>query len=111
MMPASVSAWRDGGRWLSTSSGSVFVRSAAGTGPLVVILHGYPASSCGSGSVVGRLAGGAWLTVDFLGFGLSDKPRPHRYSLLEQADLVQTVVAEAASGPMGMIGRGMGKSG
>jgi hypothetical protein len=40
---------------------------------------------------------GSRLTVDFLGFGLSDKPRRHRYSLLEQADIVQQLVAEAAA--------------
>ena len=39
--------------------------------------------------------------MDFLGFALSDKPRPHRYGLLEQAELVQTVVDEAGvSGPV-----------
>ena len=49
-------------------------------------------------------------TLDFLGFGLSDKPRPHRYSLLEQADIVAAVVAEAASGPMVLIAHDMGTS-
>jgi hypothetical protein len=33
--------------------------------------------------------------MDFLGLGLWDKPRPHRYSLLEQADLVEAVIAES----------------
>jgi hypothetical protein len=36
--------------------------------------------------------------VDFLGFGLSDKPGRHHYRLLEQADSVQQVVADAAAG-------------
>ena len=49
--------------------------------------------------MVPHLDGRAWVTLDFLGFGLSDKPRPHRYSLLEQADIVQSVVAQAALGP------------
>jgi len=30
---------------------------------------------------------------DFLGFGFSDKPRPHDYSLFEQADIAQAVAA------------------
>jgi pimeloyl-ACP methyl ester carboxylesterase len=60
--------------------------------------------------VVPHLAGRAWLTLDFLGFGLSDKPRPHRYSLLEQADIVQTVVAETTTHPVVIVAHDMGTS-
>jgi pimeloyl-ACP methyl ester carboxylesterase len=60
--------------------------------------------------VLPHLAGRAWLTLDFLGFGLSDKPRPHRYSLLEQADIVAAVVAESAPGPVVLIAHDMGTS-
>lgn len=112
-MPASVSEWRDGGRWLETRAGEIFVRSAPGEGPTVLLLHGFPSSSYDFRSVVQRLAGRPWLTLDFLGFGLSDKPRPHRYSLLEQADLVQAVVADAAArlaGPVLLIAHDMGTS-
>ena len=48
--------------------------------------------------------------MDFLGFGLSDKPRPHRYSLREQAELVQAVVAETTSNPVALIAHDMGTS-
>ena len=93
VLPPRVAEWRDGGRSLTTPAGSVFVRSAPGDGPTILLLHGYPSSSFDYRQVVPHLAGRAWLTLDFLGFGLSDKPRPHRYSLLGQADIVQTVVA------------------
>ena len=69
-MPSGVSEWRDGGRWVSTRSGSVLVRSAEGTGPTVVLLHGYPSSSFDYRLVVPHLAGRAWVTLDFLDFGL-----------------------------------------
>jgi pimeloyl-ACP methyl ester carboxylesterase len=88
----------------------VFVRSAEGVGPTVLLLHGYPSSSYDYRMVVPQLAGRAWLTLDFLGFGLSDKPRPHRYSLLEQADIVQTVVAETTSDPVVIVAHDMGTS-
>src|SRR6478735_5476535 len=110
MLPSSVSEWRDGGRHLSTAAGSVFVRSAQGDGPTILLLHGYPSSSFDYRNVVPHLAGRAWLTLDFLGFGLSDKPRPHRYSLLEQADIVQQVVADAAPGPVVLLAHDMGTS-
>ena len=95
---------------MPTSSGSVFVRSALGAGPTVLLLHGFPSSSYDFRGVIDRLGDRAWLTMDFLGFGLSDKPRPHRYSLLEQADIVQTVVAEAGVGPVVLIAHDMGTS-
>jgi pimeloyl-ACP methyl ester carboxylesterase len=91
-------------------SGRIFVRSAPGDGPTLLLLHGYPSSSYDYRTAVPHLAGRAWLTLDFLGFGLSDKPRPHRYSLIEQADIVQTVVAETTSGPVVIIAHDMGTS-
>ncbi len=102
--------WRDAGRYVATDAGSVFVRSAAGDGPTVVLLHGYPSSSFDYRGVIPHLSERAWLTLDFLGFGLSDKPRPHRYSLFEQADLVEWVIADAAEGPVELIAHDMGTS-
>lgn len=110
MLPPSVSGWRDGGTWLTTPAGRVFVRNADGDGPTILLLHGYPSSSFDYRNAVPHLAGRAWLTLDFLGFGLSDKPRPHRYSLLEQANLVQAVVAEFAPGPVVLVAHDMGTS-
>lgn len=95
---------------MATASGAVFVRSAPGDGPTILLLHGYPSCSYDYRMVVPHLAGRAWLTLDFLGFGLSDKPRPHRYSLLEQADIVQSVVAESAPGPVVLVAHDMGTS-
>ena len=110
MLPPSVAQWRDGGRWVTTPAGRVFVRSAPGDGPTILLLHGYPSSSFDYQQVVTHLAGRGWLTMDFLGFGLSDKPRPHRYSLLEQADIVQAVVAGATTGPVVLVAHDMGTS-
>ncbi|WP_186243250.1 alpha/beta fold hydrolase [Mycobacterium simulans] len=110
MTSPSVRDWRDGGRWLHTPIGKVFVRSGPGEAPTVLLLHGYPSSSFDFRAVLPHLAGHAWMTMDFLGFGLSDKPRPHRYSLLEQADLVQTVVTQTTTGPVVVLAHDMGTS-
>ena len=109
-MPASVTEWRDGGRFVRTGAGTVFVRSEGGDGPTILLLHGFPSSSFDFRQVVSLLGGHAWATLDFLGFGLSDKPRPHRYSLLEQADIVQKVVAETTDGPIMVLAHDMGTS-
>jgi pimeloyl-ACP methyl ester carboxylesterase len=69
---------RDGGRWLHPAVGKVFIRSGPGRAPTVPLLHGYPSSSFDFRAVLPHLADHAWVTMDFLGFGLSDKPRPHR---------------------------------
>lgn len=95
---------------LSTPDGSVFVRSAPGSGPTVLLLHGFPSSSYDFRAVTDRFGDQGWLALDFLGFGLSDKPRPHRYSLLEQADIVEQVVAAEAAGPVVLIAHDMGTS-
>ncbi len=116
-LPAGVRQWRDGGRMLSTGAGRVFVRSSAGdpaAGPTVLLLHGFPSSSYDFREVTDRLGERPWLTLDFLGFGVSDKPRPHRYSLFEQADIVEQVVADhqlvAGPGPIVLIAHDMGTS-
>ena len=58
MLPQSVAAWRDGGRWLTTPAGRVFVRSAPGDGPTILLLHGYPSSSYDYHQVVRTWAAG-----------------------------------------------------
>jgi pimeloyl-ACP methyl ester carboxylesterase len=103
-------AWRDQGRWLETDAGRLFVRSKLGSDPTVLLLHGFPSSSFDFRGVLPHLGDRAWVTLDFLGYGLSDKPRPHRYSLLQQADLVQAVVAEAVTGPVVALAHDMGTS-
>lgn len=94
----------------ATRAGRVFIRSGEGAGPTILLLHGFPSSSYDFREVTEALDGRSWLTLDFLGFGLSDKPRPHRYSLLEQADIVEQVVAESASSPVVLLAHDMGTS-
>jgi pimeloyl-ACP methyl ester carboxylesterase len=71
----------------------VFVRRV-GEGPPMTLLHGFPSSSHDWARVVPSLAERhALLAPDFLGFGASDKPADHDYSLHEQADLVEALWA------------------
>lgn len=97
---------------LATRAGQVFLRSGsgAGSGPTVLLLHGFPSSSYDFRSVAARLGDRRWLTLDFLGFGLSDKPRPHQYSLMEQADIVEQAVADSGASPVVLIAHDMGTS-
>jgi pimeloyl-ACP methyl ester carboxylesterase len=69
----------------------VFCR-LAGSGPWLTLLHGFPTSSWDWARVAPTLERRfRVLAPDFLGFGDSDKPTRHAYSIFEQADLVQAL--------------------
>ena len=71
----------------------IFVRRM-GEGPAMTLLHGFPSSSHDWAKLAPALAGTrTLLMLDFLGFGASEKPAAHEYSLLEQADVVEAVWA------------------
>jgi pimeloyl-ACP methyl ester carboxylesterase len=60
----------------------------------MTLLHGFPSSSHDWSKIAPALAAHYALTMpDLLGFGASSKPREHRYSLIEQADLVEALWA------------------
>ena len=63
-----------------------------GTGPLLVLLHGFPTSSFDWREFLKVDTKRSVLAFDFLGFGLSDKPRDHSYTLSWQADLTEELV-------------------
>ncbi len=80
-----------------------------GAGPLVLLLHGFPSSSYDWKPLLCEIGGRAVLAFDFLGFGLSDKPRDHDYSLLWQADAAEELVRRNAPGePVFVVGHDMG---
>ena len=82
-----------------------------GEGPLVMLLHGFPSSSYDWRSLLDELPGPEVLAFDFLGFGLSDKPRDHLYTLGWQADLATELVRRHAAGrPVFVIAHDMGTS-
>ncbi|AYF76939.1 alpha/beta hydrolase [Nocardia yunnanensis] len=89
--------WHLGGELLEVTvrgtARRVFVR-CSGEGPALVLLHGFPGSSFEWAAVEPGLAKHhTVVTVDLLGFGASDKPAGHRYSVFEQADLVELICA------------------
>lgn len=92
-----VDAWWSGGERVSLVVGererTVFLRRG-GEGPRMTLLHGFPSSSHDWAKVAPGLAEHhALLMFDFLGFGASEKPADHDYTLHEQADLVEAVWA------------------
>jgi pimeloyl-ACP methyl ester carboxylesterase len=65
-----------------------------GAGPTVVLLHGFPTWSYDYAAVANDLARDhEVITLDFLGYGASDKPNPYEYSVTESADSVEDLMA------------------
>jgi pimeloyl-ACP methyl ester carboxylesterase len=65
-----------------------------GTGPTVLLLHGFPTWSYDYAEMATDLAADHdVITMDFLGYGASDKPDNYRYSVPESADTVEDLVA------------------
>ncbi len=104
-----IEQWRAGGELAEIAGHRIFVRRVPGDGPLLVLLHGFPSSSFDWRATLSRLPGQPVLTLDFLGFGLSDKPRDVTYSLFRQADLVQALLA-GHDGPVALAAHDMGSS-
>ena len=109
-LPERVEAWQEGGGFTTFRDHSVFRRERDGIGNRVVFLHGFPTSSFDFAPVLDRLEGPPVLAFDFLGFGLSDKPREHTYTLAWQADLTEALVAEVGGGPVFVCAHDLGTS-
>ena len=88
----------------------LFMRTATGDGPPLLFLHGYPSSSYDWRHLLELLPGRRAVCFDFLGFGLSEKPRDHVYSLLDQADLVEGVVRLLGTDRVVLVAHDMGTS-
>jgi len=111
VLPEAVSAWRDRGHDFDFRDQRIHYFHQAGEGSLTVLLHGFPTSSFDWVEAVGLMPGKELLAPDFLGFGFSDKPRDHVYTLAWQADLVEALVGEVGDGrPVTLLAHDLGTS-
>jgi pimeloyl-ACP methyl ester carboxylesterase len=91
-----VTAWEREGQRRRVGDRDLFVMEQGRDQPgdAVVVLHGFPTCSLDWSDAIARVAPRRRVVaMDFLGFGLSEKP-DQRYSLFEQADLVEALVAD-----------------
>lgn len=84
-------AWREAGEFITVGRQRIFCRRG-GTGPRLLLIHGFPTSSVDWAPMWPMLTSRfEVLAFDLLGLGFSDKPRGHRYRVHEQADLAEAV--------------------
>jgi pimeloyl-ACP methyl ester carboxylesterase len=110
-LTARVIEWRGRGESERVGGRRIHVFRREGEGPLLLLLHGFPSSSYDWRLLLEELPGRAVLAYDCLGFGLSEKPRDHTYTLAGQADIAEELVARhGGDEPVFFVGHDMGTS-
>jgi pimeloyl-ACP methyl ester carboxylesterase len=95
-MSISTEQWRTRGHFSRLLGRSIFsVDTGELDKPTILLIHGFPTSSWDWTPIWSALnATHRLVAMDLLGFGFSDKPTPHRYSIMEQADLCEALVED-----------------
>lgn len=106
-LPDPVRRWRADGTIHRIGGRDIFVRDVGeGTVPLVLI-HGFPGSSYDWSELVAHLPGRV-IVFDLPGYGFSDKSATASYSLFEQADVVEALLAQLGVGRCVVVAHDMG---
>lgn len=95
-MELSVEQWRERGHFSTLRGREIFcVDSGELDKPVIFLIHGFPTSSWDWVPIWAALNETYRLVaLDMLGFGFSDKPHAHRYSIMEQADLCEALLID-----------------
>jgi pimeloyl-ACP methyl ester carboxylesterase len=92
----SLAHWQASGRELRFGEHRIFYRAQGQGREALLCIHGFPTASWDWEPIWPGLCKrfGHVLAPDLLGFGFSDKPAAHAYSIFEQADLCEALLAE-----------------
>jgi pimeloyl-ACP methyl ester carboxylesterase len=95
-MELSVERWRERGHFSRLRGREIFcVDSGELDKPAIFLIHGFPTSSWDWAPIWTALNESYRLVaLDMLGFGFSDKPHAHRYSIMEQADICEALLVD-----------------
>ncbi len=89
----------------------IFIRQGGRGSRIVTFIHGYPGSSYDWHEVSEQLEPDfRTLAIDLLGYGASSKPRPHAWSLEEQADIIEQIWERAGVERTLLVAHDMGSS-
>ncbi|HEY0988234.1 MAG TPA: alpha/beta fold hydrolase, partial [Kofleriaceae bacterium] len=91
-------AWRAAGAYFDFHGHAIFHRvdGEPTRAPALLCIHGFPTASWDWQATWPALRArfACVIAPDMLGFGFSAKPHPHDYSMLEQADLHEALLAK-----------------
>lgn len=90
----SVDEWQQQGQYQPLNNQQIFTRVGGDKrAPALLLIHGYPSASWDWEGMWEALSQHYYvITLDMLGFGLSDKPKRARYLISEQADLFESLL-------------------
>ena len=107
---AATRRWMAEGRHIEAGGRRIFVYER-GSGPAVILLHGFP-TSCHDWRGVIRILSAEFRCVafDFPGYGLSDKPVAYSYSLFQQSDIVEDIARALAISEAHVVSHDVGQT-
>ena len=109
-----VAEWEDRGRYLDVDGRKIFcidIPADVEKGEPLLLLHGFPTSSFDWRHIIDGLARDRRVVaLDWLGFGLSDKPADIRYSLFDQASIAEEVARLVGLDRAAVVSHDMGDS-
>lgn len=109
-MSQSLRQWHDAGNHFSYRNQQIFYRDEGAGFPLLVI-HGYPTSSWDFAPIWPQLtASRRCIAADMIGFGFSDKPPKYQYSLVDQANLLTSLLGNLGISEVDVLAHDYGDS-
>ncbi|HEU4412022.1 MAG TPA: alpha/beta hydrolase [Polyangiaceae bacterium] len=107
-MAISLDEWEREGRGYRHRGHRIFYRDE-GSGPPLLLIHGFPTASWDWHKVWPALAGRfRVIAPDLIGYGFSAKPRPYDYRVADQANLVEGLLAELGVRRAGVLAHDYG---
>jgi pimeloyl-ACP methyl ester carboxylesterase len=88
--------WKSAGTFSTYRGHQIFTRVEGNpSAPVLLLIHGFPTASWDWEAIWPELTSRyRVLTLDMIGFGLSAKPTNYNYSILDQADLFEQLLAQ-----------------
>jgi len=89
----SIQEWQKKGKYLEHKGHKIFYIAEGQKEQTILLLHGFPTASWDFEKIWAPLLEQySLITLDFIGFGFSDKPKDYNYLLMDQADIVEEVL-------------------
>ncbi|GGP45648.1 epoxide hydrolase [Shewanella algicola] len=92
----SLDEWQQHGQFEQFNGQQIFTRTGGlPSAPALLLIHGFPSASWDWEGMWQQLTERYYvITLDMLGFGLSDKPKNSEYLISQQADIYQALLAK-----------------
>jgi pimeloyl-ACP methyl ester carboxylesterase len=109
-MDAELASWRDAGQYFDYLGFEIFYR-VEGSGPPLLLIHGYPFNSFDWASIWPTLTRRFTVVApDMLGMGFSAKPVAYEYSVHDHADMHEALLDDLGLGNAHILAHDLGDS-